>query len=313
MSFPRCVLICDHRGEGLREALAALDQHGYRVVVTAQLRDTHRELARTHPALVVIDPLAAGGRAELDEIRRASEGDASTPVLVVADPLDARSAARALEHLKPAPCDLVYRSAPIEEFVARIEALLGRAEHARETEDLRHRALHDDRTDLLRPAAFQQRLSEHFSAAQRHRFELALVLIDLDEFGLVNKRFDHTVGDLVIANVGEVIRRTLRAEDVAGRIGGDEFAALLPYTGRIDAAHVVRRLRDAIGALSGSISGPAGSFDVGASLGFETFDGSDLDTVETLRLHAEIALREAKRGGGHRAVYYRSLATPEPR
>jgi hypothetical protein len=47
-------------------------------------------------------------------------------------------------------------------------------------------------------------------------------------------------------------------------------------------------------------------------LGFETFDGTDLDSVETLRLHAEIALREAKRGGGRRAVYYRSLPSHEP-
>jgi diguanylate cyclase (GGDEF)-like protein len=305
-------LVCDHRGEGLRDRLSELDRHGFRVLVSAQVRDTRRELERAKPDVVVIDPLSAGGRTELEDIRRADEGRAPTPVLVVADPLDPRSAALSLEHLEPGPCDLVYRGAPIEEFVARIEALLGRADHARETEDLRHRALHDDRTDLLRPAAFQQRLAEHFSAAQRHRFELALVLVDLDEFGLVNKRFDHTVGDLVIANVGEVIRRTLRAEDVAGRIGGDEFAALLPYTGRIDAAHVVRRLRDAIGALSGSISGPGGTFDVGASLGFETFDGTDLDSVETLRLHAEIALREAKRGGGHRAVYYRSLASAPP-
>jgi GGDEF domain-containing protein len=66
---------------------------------------------------------------------------------------------------------------------------------------------------------------------------MALVLVDLDAFGRVNKDFDHTVGDRLIERVGAAIRSALRAEDVAGRLGGDEFGAILPYTGRIDAAH----------------------------------------------------------------------------
>jgi diguanylate cyclase (GGDEF)-like protein len=303
-SAPR-LLIADHRGEGLAEILDGMDRRGFSSIVARQARDTVREIRRSLPELIVIDPLIAGGRAELEEIRRLSGG--SSPILLVADPLDPRAAARALEIASPAPRDLVYRSAPVEEYVLRIETLLARAQHARETEELRHRALHDDRTDLLRPQAFEQRLAEHFSAAQRHRFEMALIVIDLDDFGFVNKRFDHTIGDLLIAKVGEVIRMTLRTEDVAGRVGGDEFAALLPYTGRVDAAHVVRRLRDAIANLSGTIKTEAGAVEISASLGFETFDGTDVDTVENLRLHAEFALREGKRAGGHRAVYYRSL------
>jgi diguanylate cyclase (GGDEF)-like protein len=312
MSSAPNLLICDHRREGLLEALEPLEQRGFHLTASRQVRDTVRELAHQRPDAIVIDPLVPGGRAELEEIRRSSASDDPIPVLLVAEPLDPRPAARALEFLFPAACDLVYRSAPLEEFILRIEGLLARAQHGRETEELRHRALHDDRTDLLRPHAFQQRLTEHFSAAQRHHFEVALVLIDLDEFGAVNKRFDHTVGDLLIAKVGDVIRQTLRTEDVAGRIGGDEFAAVLPYTGRVDAAHVVRRLRDAIATLSGTISSQAGTVEISASLGFETFDGTDIDTVETLRQHAELALREAKRTGGHRAVYYRSLGAQRP-
>jgi diguanylate cyclase (GGDEF)-like protein len=309
MNSAPILLLCDHRGEGLIEALEPLAKRGFHLVFSRQVRDTAREMRRARPNLIVIDPLVPGGRAELDQLHDAATAEASLPVLLVADPLDPLPAARALERLHSIACDLVYRSAPLEEFILRIESLLGRAHHVRETEELRHRALHDDRTDLLRPQAFQQRLHEHFSAAQRHRFDVALVLIDLDDFGVINKRFDHTVGDLLIARVGEVIRQTLRTEDVAGRIGGDEFAALLPYTGRVDAAHVVRRLRDAIAALSGTLGTREGTVEISASLGFETFDGSDLDTLETLRSHAEIALREAKRSGGHRAVYYRSVET----
>ena len=175
-------------------------------------------------------------------------------------------------------------------------------------DELRHRALFDDRTDLLRPRAFQQRLSEHFSAAERHRFDLALALVDLDDFGRVNKAYDHTVGDLVISRVGGAIRSALRAEDVAGRLGGDEFALVLPYTGRIDAARVVRRLLEDIRGLSGRIPAAPPGVRITASVGFETFDGSDLSSLEQLRAHTEAALREAKRLGGDRAVFYRSLS-----
>jgi diguanylate cyclase (GGDEF)-like protein len=189
----------------------------------------------------------------------------------------------------------------------RIERLLALAGAQVEIADLRHRALHDDRTDLLRPAAFEQRLLEHFSASERHHLSMALVLIDLDAFGRVNKDYDHTVGDRVIECVGVAIRSALRAEDVAGRLGGDEFAAILPYTGRIEAAHAVRRLRDEIRARGGRAEGLPPGHGVCASLGFETFDGSDLTSCAELRTHAEAALREAKLRGGDRGVYFRAL------
>jgi diguanylate cyclase (GGDEF)-like protein len=205
--------------------------------------------------------------------------------------------------------DVIRRDAGAAELVLRVERLLAEARRAGELAEMRYRALHDDRTHLLRPAAFQQRLEEHFSAAGRHGFELALLLVDLDGFGRVNKRFDHTVGDRVIESVGEAIRRNLRAEDVAGRLGGDEFAVLLPYTKKIEAAHVVTRLRDEIHKLSGPVpqSGGEGALAISASIGFETYDGTDLESADELRAHAEVAMREAKRAGGNRGAYYRGL------
>ena len=83
------------------------------------------------------------------------------------------------------------------------------------------------------------------------------MLIDLDRFGEVNKRFDHTVGDELIARSGSVIRMILRTEDVGARLGGDEFAIVLPYTERVDAARVVTRLAARLRALSGP---PHGAF-----------------------------------------------------
>ncbi len=309
MSSPLAILVCDHRGEGLARRLESLANSGFAVETSEEVRRTRDRLAEARPAAVVLDPLVEGGRAEIEDIERLAGGEAPIPLLLVVDPADSAAALRVARSIDKTriSLDLIHRGASAEEFRLRIDRLCEHARHAGEVRDLRHRALHDDRTDLLRPNAFEQRLAEQFSASERHGIDLALVLIDLDDFGRVNKLFDHTKGDLVIAKVGEAIRAALRTEDVAGRIGGDEFAVMLPYTGGIEAAYVVNRLRDAIHALSASLIGPGAALSISASLGFETFAGGDIDSAATLRRHAEVALREAKRQGGNRGVYYRSL------
>jgi len=307
VSPPLLIQCCDHRGEGLSVSLAGLSSRGFVVETSADPRASRRALEESRPDLIVLDPLAEGGSAELEEIERLRGEKEPIPVLLVVDAGDARRGVQAARALARGAFDLIHRGSPPEEFALRTERLLALAEAQVEIADLRHRALHDDRTDLLRPAAFEQRLLEHFSAAERHHLPMALVLIDLDEFGRVNKDYDHTVGDRVIERVGAAIRSALRAEDVAGRLGGDEFAAILPYTGRIDAAHAVRRLRDEIRTQTARAEGLPPGQGVRASLGFETFDGGDLDSCREMRARAEAALREAKRRGGDRGVYFRSL------
>jgi diguanylate cyclase (GGDEF)-like protein len=306
------ILVCDHRGGGLEEAARALAERGHSLALTRTLRQSLLRLQTDTPELVLIDPLSGAGEVELLALERARSGDEPPPVLVVAARDDEGALLRAARTLRLGTWDVVWRDAPPEELELRIERLLRQARLVREMGELRHRASHDDRTDLLRPQAFQARLVEHFSAAQRHRLDLALVLIDLDRFGANNQRHDHPVGDHLITQDGEVIRRAQRAEDVAGRLGGDEFAVVLPYTRKIDAARVVNRLRQEIARLSGLPPGAREPIQVSASLGFETFDGTDLESVEVLRRHAEEALRSAKESGGDQGVYFRRGQPEEP-
>jgi diguanylate cyclase (GGDEF)-like protein len=280
-----------------------LEQRGNAVRASRSLRETLRQLAAFRPEVLLLDPLTRGDEelAAIDLVR------GTTPVLLFAAREDRDTPLRAARTLTAGAFELLFHDARDEELELALRRLLAHARLLAEMEALRHSASHDDRTDLLRPLAFQDRLVEHFSAAQRHKLELAFVLLDLDKFGAINKRHDHMVGDRLIEKVGEVIRKNLRTEDVAGRLGGDEFAVLLPYTGKLNAARVVGRLRAEIARLSGHIEGAKEPVPVSASIGFETYDGADLDTSETLRLHAETALRLAKRRGGDQALYFRNL------
>jgi len=303
------LLVCDHRGEGIAARVDGLREAGYRVERSESLRNTLDVLSHARPDAILVDPLTRGGSTELPTLERLRAGHPPTPVLVVADARNPLPTVLGTRALAGGLWDMIHRDAPIEEYVMRLERLRDQARRLQEMDELRHRAVHDDHTDLLRPASFAERLREHFSAADRHKLDMALLLLDLDKFGQVNKQHDHTVGDHLIKLVGDAIRRTLRAEDVAGRLGGDEFAVLLPYTRKVDAASVVQRLLAEIRALSGSFPGARGDVAVSASIGFETFDGRDLDSLETLRAHAEAALRRAKRRGGDRGVYFRNLET----
>ncbi len=302
-------LIGDHRGQGTSARLAPLSSSGLELDVSQTLGATLTYLADSTPQVLVLDPLTRGCQVELTRIIQELDPGQSAVLLLVDphDPVPTIAAARILADL---PYDLVHRGAPVEEFQLRIEHLCERLTSQGDLAEARYRAMHDDLTDLLRPKAFNARLYEHFSATQRHDLPMALVLMDLDRFGVVNKTFDHTTGDRLIAEVGRTIGDFLRAEDVGGRLGGDEFAMLLPYTGRVDAAHVVQRIRQRIERISARWDAP-GTIQISTSIGFETYDGKDLDSVATLRDHAEKALKQAKARGGNCGVYYRSPGEPD--
>jgi diguanylate cyclase (GGDEF)-like protein len=306
------ILLCDHRGGGLERRAQGLSSAGHSVEVARNLRQSLASLARARPDVVVLDALGAGA-SEAELLLGARTGEPPLPLLLVGD-----LGAVAAEPLNGDArggwtWDAIGRDATLEELALRAERLRELALRRAEMDELRHRATHDDRTNLLRPLEFTEQLRAHTSAAQRHGLDLALLLIDLDRFGQINKRHDHTVGDRIIERVGGAIRETLRVEDVAGRLGGDEFGVILPYTRKVDAASVVQRLLEAIRALSGPVPGADGPLEVSASIGFETYDGRDLDSLETLRAHAETALRHAKRRGGDQGVYFRTLAAQQPK
>ena len=310
VTSPPLILIADHRGEGLEDTLRGLDLEGFRVQATHDLRASLRAIERHLPALIVIDTLSRDGAEELRSLDHARAGDPPIPLLWLTDSQQRGNLSTALDTMQNEVWDVADRTAAPEELRMRLGRLLTEARRLGEIIELRHRAQHDDRTDLLRVKAFESRLSEHISACQRHNLEMALILIDLDKFGQINKQHDHTVGDILIAQAGEIIRRTLRTEDVAGRIGGDEFAVVLPYTHKVDAARVVGRLVDEIHKLSGRPRGAKDEINVSASIGFETFNGRDLASAEELREHAERALRAAKVAGGNQGVYFRQI-TPD--
>jgi diguanylate cyclase (GGDEF)-like protein len=154
-----------------------------------------------------------------------------------------------------------------------------------------HEATHDALTDLPNRRQFfvQVRLAQ--AQAERSHGSFALALVDLDGFKQVNDRLGHQIGDLVLQEVAERLRRTCRASDVAARLGGDEFAVLLANVDDVeDAITAVER----IGAEFEPTFDVAGfPIRMGASLGVAVYPDHGSD-VELLLQHADEAMYDAK-------------------
>jgi diguanylate cyclase (GGDEF)-like protein len=165
--------------------------------------------------------------------------------------------------------------------------------------DLRMLASTDSLTGALSRRAFKQEGARALALALRHKHPLSCILFDLDHFKAVNDEHGHAVGDLVLSQSVAACRARLRKSDLIGRIGGEEFAVLLPHTTRADAIEVAQKMRAAIAGLRILASG--GPIAVTASFGVASLDRSTTD-LDALLARADGALYSAKEQGRNRCV-----------
>ena len=158
----------------------------------------------------------------------------------------------------------------------------------------------DAMTSLLnRPALFRA-LEQEVARARRHSTSLSVLMIDLDGFGKVNKRWGHAVGDKVLCAVAEVLRKELREGDFLARYGGDEFCAVLPNADLVSGFQVADRLRDKVRAMH---VGPDGVIQLGASIGIASLRADTTEeTGEGLVQRADREMLQAKSNGGNQVL-----------
>ncbi len=183
------------------------------------------------------------------------------------------------------------------------------AELARVTQELAHRALHDDLTGLPNRAAFWDRLSHQLELAHRRRTALAVLFIDLDDFKRVNDTHGHAAGDQLLVEVARRIAGELRSGDTAARVGGDEFLVLLEDVAAPDDALVVaHRVADAIRA---PLALGSHSYEVTCSVGVASSRDCPA-TADAVVAAADAAMYDAKRNGRGACVRYRTETHGQP-
>lgn len=162
----------------------------------------------------------------------------AAPIPLVALPITALSALGAM--LVLLIVFTIWMARQILRPAAALEASRSRLHELYES--AREAALRDSLTGLGNHRAFQEAVARMVEGARRYGTEFSLVLIDIDEFKRINDTKGHAVGDQLLAEVGELISVTIRLSDAAFRVGGDEFALLLPHTDASGATVLTRRL-----------------------------------------------------------------------
>ncbi len=184
----------------------------------------------------------------------------------------------------------------------RVGSLVGQGavaiENARLHRLIQKQAKTDPLTQLLNRREFEEQLAREVERAQRFGTPVGLVVLDLDDFKLINDRFGHLAGDGVLKAAAGAIRQCTREIDQPARWGGEEFAVILPHTGIDGAARLAERLRQAIAERQ--IPTPDGrSVRVTASFGVAALPGSGTTQVE-LTAAADDAVYRSKRAGKNR-------------
>ncbi|MEO1064883.1 MAG: EAL domain-containing protein [Actinomycetota bacterium] len=172
---------------------------------------------------------------------------------------------------------------------------------------LSEQAVHDSLTGLPNRVLFEREIAALLNDAENRQF--AVLLMDLDRFKDVNDTLGHQTGDSVLQEVAARIRSALRPDDLVARMGGDEFALLLPKTGRMGAGAVADRILEALHA---PIIHEEMSIAIGASIGIATAPHQGAD-AGTLMARADVAMYAAKRAHVGWRVYDPAEDTNSPR
>ena len=199
------------------------------------------------------------------------------------------------------------------DFLQRLALMAGVSlENAVNIEYLRQLSLKDTLTSASNRRYFFQRLQEEISRAQRQSHSVGCLYMDLDHFKRINDHYGHAAGDMVLIHVSNIIQRTVRNSDVLSRLGGEEFAVILPDISKFRMGEIAERIRLTIERQPCDLTTET-SIEVTVSIGLAFFDlgevvGEPLELGEALVSQADQALLYAKENGRNRVCAYEDIA-----
>ena len=265
-----------------------LDLEGYRVIEAGDGEEAMQLYPRVRPDLVLLDarlPRQDGFTTcrqmlALPQAQRA-------PVLMITSLADEISVDPAF---RAGAADYITKPINFGVLRRRVTRLLQAGASERHAHRL---AYHDVLTGLPNRAGFRERLRQQLERAGSHS-KLAVLALDLDRFKVLNESLGHDVADEVLVQLGDRIRRQLRADDLLGRVGSDEFALAFEIETADTATTVANKIQS-------SIAIPLHVRDqelvLSASIGIALYPADDRD-IDGLVRHAETALNQAKTAGG---------------
>jgi diguanylate cyclase (GGDEF)-like protein len=302
MSSKMSVLVVDDEPDKLLLLAFALENEGYEVRTAEDGAEGLAAVEAYQPDLIVTDVMMP--RMDGYEMIRRVRSNPQTKFIPVIIQSAARIEGRDVR-LGSELGALGYLTDPtdLDLLRARARTLLELKQYL---DSCQEAAFTDHLTGLANRRRFERQLEREVARTERYGHPFCLLLLDIDNFKGVNDTSGHDAGDEALRRVANIIQSGTRGIDTGARIGGDEFAVILPETNFARGLEVAERLRAAIAALDADMAN-----HVTASLGVAEFS-SCARTGDELRAAADAALYEAKRGGRDRTVCAPALENPTP-
>ena len=273
-----------------------LESEDFDIVEASDGLEAIKAVEKYHPALILLDAVMPGidGFTTCQQIK--DNGHADIPVMMITGLDDDASVERAYE---VGAIDFITKPIKWAVLKHRVKSVVAKVIAERKVQLLAYR---DTLTDLPNRLLFADRLEQAVIRADRSRTSMALMLVDIDDFKLVNDSFGHEAGDKLIKAVGQLISRSLRRADTVARLGGDEFAVIIEgIDGPQDAISIADNLTT---ILEHNVRLDDQETYTSASIGIAVYpdDGKD---ARTILKNADTAMFRAKENGRHCFQFYK--------
>lgn len=273
-----------------------LESEDYEIIEAEDGLEAIKAVEKQNPALILLDAVMPGldGFATCKQIK--DRGHADIPVIMITGLDDEASVERAYD-----VGAIDYITKPIKWAVLkhRVRSVVQRVVAERKVQRLEYR---DSLTQLPNRLLFLDRLDQAIVRASRHRESIALLVVDIDDFKLVNDSFGHDAGDQLIKAVGTLLSKALRRADTVARLGGDEFAIIIENVdGDDDAISIADNLTT---VLEHNVRLNDQETFTSASVGIAMYP-QDGTTSGTLLKNADTAMFRAKENGRRCFQFYK--------
>ena len=319
---PVRVLVVDDLPDNVEILRARLESRGYAVDSAESGEEALRKVQQAPPQLILCDVMMPG----IDgyEVARRIKDDGKSGALPFI-PIILVTALGETEHivqgLNTGADDYIAKPYHFQELEARVRAML-RIKRLQDELDQKNRELEvankrlrklsitDGLTELYNHRHVHELLRDEFERSRRTEEPLAVTMIDLDRFKVVNDTYGHPTGDVILYETARILRETAREIDMVGRYGGEEFIAILPNTDEEEAARFAERVRTAV---EGHLyQDEDNEIRMTCSSGAASFPSAGVDAPEQLLKKADDALYAAKEGGRNRVVRASQMPQASP-
>ncbi|KGJ96820.1 diguanylate cyclase [Colwellia psychrerythraea] len=275
-----------------------LQQMGLTVDHHKTAEDALLQFESTAYDLVLLDIVLPGkkdGIAMIEEIRAKTDGKALTPILAMSATI---KTSQKIHALQVGANDFIIKPVIQAELIARVKNLVVARQlfikMISQQQKLEQLAMTDQLTGLYNRYFLNSFNKKALSLAKRHKYPLSFIMIDLDKFKYINDTFGHEQGDEVLVNIAAVLQKSCRLEDIAVRLGGDEFLVVLPHCSLVEATKKANLLCAKVHAIQASKS----TVVVAASFGISSTEQGSFNYKALFDL-ADQAAYQAKAQGGN--------------